>query len=52
MFRRSLSKALSVEQKYGPDEFFQSLQSYLDNEGALRQCLMPIIIEDSTISSQ
>lgn len=52
VFRRSLAKRIGCDPRYSTDDIFQSLQSCLEEEPALRQYLMPIVIEQSAIVSR
>jgi hypothetical protein len=52
VFRRSLAKRIGSDPRYSTDDIFQSLQSCLEEESALRQYLMPIVIEQSAIVSR
>jgi Fanconi anemia group D2 protein len=50
VFRRSLSRRLDSEARHSSNDIFQSLQSCLEEESTLRQCLMPIVVEQTTLS--
>lgn len=52
VFRRSLSRRLDSESRYSSNDIFQSLQSCLEEESTLRQCLLPIVVEQSTTLSR